>query len=66
MAACGATGIRLVSAQPADGFRAEVHDEDDRLEVEFEGTDDRSDVHVVVVATCEGGEPTFAARSEND
>ncbi len=63
---CGATGIRLVSAQPADGFRADVHREDDLIDVEFEGREDRSGTHVRVEARCVGGAPSFSTHSEQD
>jgi cytoskeletal protein RodZ len=59
VAACGASGIRFVSAQPADGFRADVHNEDGALEVEFEGGEDSAGAHVKVRARCEGGVPSF-------
>lgn len=63
---CGATGIRSVFAQPVDGFRAEVHREDDLVDVEFEGQEDESGLHVSVTARCVGGVPTFSAQSEQE
>lgn len=66
VAACSATGIRLVSAQPSNGFRADVHAENELLDVEFEGREDRSGTHVSVLARCEGGVPSFSVQSEED
>ncbi len=63
---CGATGIRLVSAQPVNGFRAEVHREDDLVEVDFEGREDEDGLHVTVEARCVAGVPSFSAHSEQD
>ena len=63
---CGATGIRLVSLEPVSGFRAEVHREDGRVDVEFEGREDESGLHVSVTARCVGGVPSFDAQSERD
>lgn len=65
VAACGASGIRLVSAQPANGFRAEVKDEDGALEVEFEGREDRAGTDVKVDVRCVDGIPTFSAESDD-
>ncbi|MDR7253532.1 cytoskeletal protein RodZ [Nocardioides sp. BE266] len=64
VAACTSSGIRLVSAQPANGFKVEVHPEDSRLEAEFEGREDESGTHVKVVARCVGGTPSFSVESE--
>ncbi len=61
---CGGTGIRLVSAQPANGFRADVHREDALIDVEFEGREDESGIKVTVVARCVAGVPAFSTRSE--
>ena len=63
---CGASGIRLVSAQPANGFRAEVHDEDGSLEVEFEGREDESGLHATVGARCVGGVPSFTVQIDEE
>ena len=65
VAACDATGIRLVSAQPANGFRAEVKDEDGVLRVEFEGREDQSGTDVSVLARCVGGVPSFSADRDD-
>lgn len=65
VAACGASGIRLVSAQPANGFRAEVKNEDGALEVEFEGREDRAGTDVKVDVRCVDGLPSFSADSDD-
>ena len=64
--ACGTSGIRLVSAQPVNGFRAEVHDEDGSVAVEFEGGEDESGLHATVSARCVGGVPTFDVQSDEE
>ena len=61
-----ASGIRLVSAQPVNGFRADVHREDDLIDVEFEGREDESGIKVSVVARCVAGVPSFSAQSKDD
>ena len=66
VAACGPSGVRLVSAQPANGFKVEVHAEDGRLEAEFEGREDELGAHVKVVARCVGGTPSFSVESDED
>lgn len=63
VAACQDGVARLVSAQPATGFRAEASGEDGALSVEFEGREDRSGTDVRVVARCAGGVPTFSVES---
>lgn len=66
VAACDSTGIRLVSAQPANGFRAEAQNEDGMLKIDFEGREDESGTDVSVVARCVGGVPSFVVRGEDD
>ena len=66
VAACGGNGIRLVSAQPANGFSADVKDEDGALKVEFEGREDESGTDLSVVARCVGGVPSFSVGSRDD
>lgn len=61
--ACDGGRARLVSAQPATGFHAEVKPEDAALVVEFEGREDRSGTDVELVARCVDGVPTFSAHS---
>jgi hypothetical protein len=66
IAACDGSAIRLVSAQPADGFHAELKDGGpDELEVEFEGREDSSGIDVRVVANCASGAPSFAAQADD-
>jgi len=67
IAACDGSGIRLVSAQPTDGFHAEIKDGGpDELEVEFEGREERSGSDVTVVAHCVSGVPTFRTQDEEE
>lgn len=66
VAACAAAEIRLVSAQPADGFRAEAELEGRRLVVQFEGREDRSGTEVSVMAQCVSGVPDFTVVTEDD
>lgn len=67
IAACGGRTIRLVSAQPVDGFHAEVKDDGpDELEVEFEGREEHSGRDITVVANCVPGGPDFAVQAEGD
>ena len=66
VAACGSGASPLVTAQPANGFRAEVHREDDEVDVEFEGREDESGLHVSVVVRCASGVPSFSVRSEGE
>jgi hypothetical protein len=66
VAACGSSGVRLVSAQPANGYKVEVHAEDASLEAEFEGREDERGAHVKVVARCVGGAPAFSVETDGD
>jgi hypothetical protein len=67
IAVCDPGGVRLVSAQPIDGFHAEVKDAGpEELEVEFEGREDQSDGDVTVVARCSDGVPGFTVEAEDD
>lgn len=63
MVACDGGRVRLVSAQPATGFHAEVKPEDAALVVEFEGREDRAGTDVDLVARCVDGVPAFSAHS---
>ena len=65
VALCAATGIRLVSAQPANGFRAEAQDGGETLEIEFEGREDRAGTDVKVVVRCAAGVPSFAVETDD-
>ncbi|TIC80435.1 hypothetical protein E8D34_18795 [Nocardioides sp. GY 10113] len=65
-ASCSGRAVRLVSAQPADGYRAKVGDgSSEALEVEFEGGEDEGG-SVTVVARCVAGAPAFAVERERD
>jgi hypothetical protein len=56
-----------VSAQPADGFHAEVKaGGPDELEVEFEGREDDDGGDITVVARCRSGAPAFAVEADDD
>jgi hypothetical protein len=67
IAVCDPGGVRLVSAQPIDGFHAEVKEAGpEELEVEFEGREDESDGDVTVVARCSAGVPGFTVEAEDD
>lgn len=63
---CAPSGVRLVSAQPSNGFKVEVHAEDGRLEAAFEGREDDRGAHVRVVARCVSGTPSFSVESDDD
>jgi hypothetical protein len=66
IAVCDPGGVRLVSAQPIDGFHAEVKDAGpEELEVEFEGREDQGG-DVTVVARCASGAPAFTVEAEDD
>ena len=65
-AACEPTGAPRVSAQPANGFQAQVHREDSLVDVEFEGHEDEKGLHVSVIVRCVSGVPSFSAQSEQD
>lgn len=65
-AACEPAGAPRVSAQPANGFQAQVHREDSLVDVEFEGREDEKGLHVSVIVRCVSGVPSFSARSEQD
>lgn len=64
VAVCDLETVRLVSAQPVDGFRVEIDDEPDALEVTFEGHG-RGSPEVKVYARCESGIPVFTAKTDD-
>lgn len=67
VAACDRGAMRLISAQPINGFHAEVKDGGpEELEVEFEGREDQSGTAVTVVARCVSGVPDFVSQVEGD
>jgi hypothetical protein len=67
VATCEQAAIRLVSAQPASGFHAEIKDDGPQeLEVEFEGREDQGGREITVVARCSSGVPRFASQAEHD
>ena len=66
VAACDADQVRLVSAQPVDGFRVEVNDASpDQLVVDLE-EQGRNARTVSVTARCQSGVPTFTSQTDAD
>jgi hypothetical protein len=54
---CRTGEARLQGATPADGYRVEVEQEDDAVEVQFQREHPEDEVHVR--ATCVNGQPRF-------
>jgi len=66
IAACDGRAVRLVSAQPLDGFHADLkNDGPEELEVEFEGREDQSGSDVTVVGRCVSGVPEFVSQVDD-
>lgn len=67
IAACDGGAVRLISAQPSDGYYAELKDAGpEELKVEFDARDDHGGNEIKVVARCVSGVPDFVAQIEDD
>ncbi len=67
VAQCERAVISVISAAPADGFRAEVKNGGpEELEIEFEGREDETGHGATVRARCVSGVPDFRAEVSDD